>query len=98
MRHPALIFIAVLMRPINTAHAKHQRGNSIRARVINDVLISGAFGTAVRTMKVERPVFSDSSLANRDVRRLVARGLFREFEIGEISVNLVGGSKNEGWR
>src|SRR5687767_14960779 len=64
VRDPTLIFVAVLVRPVNAAHAKDERRNSIGPRVLNDVLIRRAFRATVRTMKVERAVFGDASFAN----------------------------------
>src|SRR6185369_4318682 len=89
MRHPALVLIPVLVRPVNTTHAKHECGNSIRASVVSHILICRAFRAAVGTMEIERPAFINASLADGLVERHITIRLFSELQIGEIAVDLV---------
>jgi len=50
VRDPALIFIIYLMRSVNAAHAKYHRRQAKRPSVVDDVLVCGTFGTAVRAV------------------------------------------------
>ena len=54
VRDPTLIFGAVLMRPINTAHAENRRVDPIAACIVQNILIGGALRAAIRTMEAER--------------------------------------------
>jgi len=50
VRDPALIFIIYLMRSVNAAHAKYHRGQAKRPSVVDDILVCGTFGTALRAV------------------------------------------------
>src|SRR5690606_22819246 len=54
MGDPTLIFVATLMRTVNTTHPKYSRFNSKCPGMIDDVLICGAFRATIRTMKIQR--------------------------------------------
>src|ERR1044072_4837214 len=95
MRDPALVFVAVLVRAVNAAHAKHERGQSIGASVVSHVLIGRAFRAAIRTMEIERAAFVDASLADSVIEWRIASRLSGELQIGEIAVDFVRGCKNE---
>jgi hypothetical protein len=50
--NPPLVFGAKLMGPVNTAHAEDDGWDAEGTGVVEDVLVSGSFGTAIGTMEV----------------------------------------------
>ena len=56
MRDPALVLGAVLVRPVDAAHAEHGGRETEAAGVIEHVLVGGAFRTAVGAVELQRPV------------------------------------------
>src|SRR5690606_14818581 len=53
VRHPTLIFGSELMRTANAAHSENHGGQSECASVVQNILISGSFGTSIRTMEIK---------------------------------------------
>src|SRR5207248_5073899 len=53
MRDPALILGPHLPLSVDAAHPEHDRRNAEAAAVIEDILVSRAFGAAVGRMKIE---------------------------------------------
>ena len=60
MRDPALILGAVLMRAVDAAHAEHGSREPVAARIIEHVLVGGAFRAAIRAVELQRPGLGDA--------------------------------------
>ena len=74
MRHPALVLIAHLVRPVDAAHAEHHGRQSEGPRIVEHILIRRAFRAAVRTVEIQRSFLADAG-TQRGVQRLIARAI-----------------------
>ena len=88
MRDPALVLGAVLMRPVDAAHAQHGSRETVAAGVIEHVLVGGAFRTAIRAVKLQRPGLGDAGAGERACRH-VAGVAFDEIDVVDRAINLV---------
>src|SRR6185312_10079523 len=69
--HPALIFIAELMRSVDAAHPEHHGGHAVRTRVVENVLVGGTFRAPIGTVKIQRLRFRYSPRAEHRVHRRI---------------------------
>src|SRR5215203_4788391 len=86
---PALIFGPELVRAIDAAHSKHDRRDTVGARIVEHVLIRGSLGAAVGAVEIEGTVFADPGTPQRRVGWLVAEILSAESYILQGPVDLV---------
>src|SRR5205823_3315221 len=95
MRDPALVLRAHLPLTVNAAHAEDDGGDAKAAAVIENILVSAAFGAAVWRVEVERPALVDSTSRHqpRWFVAIVGRG---ERQVAKIAVNLVGRGEDYG--
>jgi hypothetical protein len=90
MRHPALVFGAVLVRTIDAAHPKHASRNAEGARIFQHVLIRRAFRATIRAAEIQRTVLGNTKLRQFCIRRDIARLQLLQRKIAEPAINLVG--------
>ena len=95
MRQPALIFRPELMRAVNTAHAKHRDAKIVSVGIIEHVLIRGAFRTAIRAAKLQRPLLTDALLGQLGVDGSISIVVSHQLEFGERAVDFVCGGKQQ---
>ncbi len=93
VRNPSLVFVAELPRPGDAGHAEHHRTQSVNAGVIVNILVGRALGATVGRVKIQRLRLGSAS---RALRRHVAFSFHSGQPVGKASVNLVGGSKQQG--
>src|SRR2546421_12897984 len=89
MRKPALILGAVLMRPVDAAHAEDRRLETITARVIEHILIGSALRAAIWAVKLQRPGLVDPGARDIAGRHIASPGRL-ELYVVDRAVNLVG--------
>src|SRR5581483_11379189 len=58
---PSLILHPELPRPINAGVAKNQRSHAVNACVIEHIVVACALGTAIRRVRIERPLLRYSA-------------------------------------
>src|SRR4051794_28581869 len=95
MCDPALVFRPELMQPINATHPEHHSRQPECARVIEDVLISGAFRTAVWTVEIQPLIFADSAGANLVVDWFVALRVETKIYVFQAAVDFVSRRKDD---
>ncbi len=89
MRDPTLILVAVLVRSVDAAHPHDERSQSEAARVIEHVLIRGAFRAAVRAMKIQRSRLCDAVCAHALIAGYIAAGHLDDVDVRQTAVNFV---------
>src|SRR3954469_13376354 len=82
MRHPTLVFAAILMRAVEAAHAQHSCLEPEYAGIVENILVGSAFGAAIGAVKRQRRVLSktgrDASIARRVARAGTAKFAIRQ--------------------
>src|SRR5213075_1823477 len=89
VRDPSLILGAALVRAIDAAHAKYNRGEAKSARVVDYVLVSRAFRAAIGAVKIERAMLADAMLAPRLVLGLIAVVVDAQPHVGQAAVHFI---------
>ena len=95
MGDPALVFGAELVRPVDAAHAKDDRRQAERARVVEHVLVGRALRAAVRAVEVERARLSRCRARRPTRPRHVAQAALAQRDIVEVAVDLVRGREQQ---
>src|SRR5271165_4864490 len=92
--NPSLVLYAELPLTVDARLAEDHRRDAVDTPVVMYVLVSRAFATAVRRVKIERTVFRD---AFGKISKAVSRGIFHVDHIRQSAVDLIGGRvDNEG--
>ena len=88
MRQPALILSAVLMRPVDAAHAENSGREPIAAGIVEYVLIGRAFRAAVGAVELQRAALGDAAARQLTARHIAASGC-RQVDVVDRAVYLV---------
>ena len=95
MRHPALVLGPKLARSVDAGHAEDDGAQSVDAGVIVNVLVGGAFRTAVGGVEVERLQFADAVSVGFRIGEVIAGPRLGRLAVGQGPVHLVGGGVEE---
>src|SRR4051812_39421657 len=95
MSQPALILRSKLPRPVDAAHPKYRRVQSIDTRVVAHILIRGSLGTAVWTVEIKRRLFTYPRSELRGRGNMTSSDLRDLFVAHQPAVYLVGRGKND---